>query len=88
MSAKRILVISILALFCFSPMQGPLSSHLQADDGVLEASSVSLEILMMGNSYTSANSLDSIVDGSDECCIKLSQCHKFNRRRNAPFTTF
>ncbi|MEJ6654358.1 MAG: hypothetical protein QNL55_08345, partial [Euryarchaeota archaeon] len=63
MSAKRILVISILALFCFSPMQGPLSSHLQADDGVLEASSVSLEILMMGNSYTSANSLDSIVDG-------------------------
>ena len=44
-------------------MQGPLSSHLQADDGVLEASSVSLEILMMGNSYTSANSLDSIVDG-------------------------
>jgi len=63
MSAKRILVISILALFCFSPMQGPLSSHLQADDGVLEASPVSLEILMMGNSYTSANSLDSIVDG-------------------------
>ena len=63
MSAKRILVISILALFCFSPMQGPLSSHLQADDGVLEASSVSLEILMMGNSYTSANSLDSLVDG-------------------------
>ena len=44
-------------------MQGPLSSHLQADDGVLETSPVSLEILMMGNSYTSANSLDSIVDG-------------------------
>jgi|GEM_PF-611857 len=63
MSAKRILVISILALFCFSPMQGPLSSHLQADNGVLEAGPVSLEILMMGNSYTSANSLDSIVDG-------------------------
>jgi len=63
MSAKRILVISILALFCFSPMQGPLSSHLQADDGVLEAGPASLEILMMGNSYTSANSLDSIVDG-------------------------
>ena len=44
-------------------MQGPLSSHLQADDGVLEAGPASLEILMMGNSYTSANSLDSIVDG-------------------------
>ena len=44
-------------------MQGPLSSHLQADDGVLEASFVSLELLMMGNSYTSSNSLDSIVDG-------------------------
>ena len=63
MSAKRILVISILALFCFSPMQGPLSSHLQADDEVLETSPVSLEILMMGNSYTSANTLDSLVDG-------------------------
>ncbi len=63
MSARRMLVISILALFCFSPMQGPLSSHLQADDGVLEAGPASLEILMMGNSYTSANSLDSIVDG-------------------------
>ncbi|MBT4069764.1 MAG: hypothetical protein HOE79_00805, partial [Euryarchaeota archaeon] len=63
MSAKRILVFSILALFCFSPMQGPLTSHLQPDEGVFETGPISFDILMMGNSYTSANSLDSLVDG-------------------------
>ncbi|MBT5254421.1 MAG: hypothetical protein HOL72_01500, partial [Euryarchaeota archaeon] len=44
-------------------MQGPLASHLQEDSEILEASPVTNEILMMGNSYTSANSLDSLVDG-------------------------
>ncbi|MGY8754936.1 MAG: hypothetical protein ACKVIR_04530, partial [Candidatus Poseidoniales archaeon] len=63
MAVKKILVLSIIALFCFSPMQEPLSSHLQADDEVLEASPVSLEILMMGNSYVASNSLHTLIDG-------------------------
>ena len=44
-------------------MQGPLTSHLQPDEGVFETGPISFDILMMGNSYTSANSLDSLVDG-------------------------
>lgn len=63
MSAKRILVISILALFCFSPLQGPISSYLQDENETFHSPPNSHEILMMGNSYIGSNSLGSIVDG-------------------------
>ena len=63
MTVKRVLTILVLVILCFSPMQGSVSSFLEDETIISQTGANSNEILIMGNSYTSANSLDNLVDG-------------------------
>ena len=62
-SAKPWVVVAVMAMMCLMPYQSVDFTSLSEDSVKSESSGNSHEILLMGNSYVSFNSLHNLVDG-------------------------